>query len=301
MNENHQKPERVFALIAGPSGSGKSYGIATFPKSLIIDSDIGGGLRYADSMIRANGSRRIGPGGLNAGTEDDVTVADYPELLDLLNRLDRQGALKNISTLCIDHLTVFQDNAVSRINPGLQRDYGRANDVATRQWKQVREICRNKDFNLVCIAHLKGKWEHEEQVGMQAAGPKEIAGDMDIELHLRRDPSGKYPSRASVLKWRRLPNDPRGAVPPMFPFTFEAFSKIEGTGAFDRARVPLVMASVEQVALVRKLLAESGMKAGTEARWLQAANAERFEDMPSDSVQKCIVHLHKIIATKSPV
>lgn len=292
-------PERIIALVAGESGTGKSYFVASLPNALIIDTDIGGGLRYADRLIEANHSQRVGPG--VSDPDFDHSIGEYPELLDFLGRMDRTHQLDKYTTLVIDHITTVHDNGIARHNPRMDRDFGRGSDLATKEWKRVREFCRNKDFNLVCIAHLKGKWEgtgdDAKQVGHQASGPKELAGDFEIAVHLKRNASGNYPSNANVIKWRRLPDDPRGLVPAVFPFTLPNFLKIDGTDAFTRGRIPVPPATQEQVAKINQLLEVAKVDEKIVAKWFKAAGAESFAEMPATHVEKCIEFVQNLLKT----
>lgn len=289
MAEKTETAERIIALIAGASGTGKSFWISCLPNALIIDTDIGGGLRYADAMIERNGSARVGP----QSKWFDESIGEYTELMEFLRKHNHD--LDKYSTLAIDSITVLQDNAVARHNPKFDRDYGRGSDIATREWKRIREICRSKDFNLICTAHLKGKWEKDEQVGMQASGPKELAGDMDVVLFLNR--SGEYPSNAQVIKWRRLPDDDRGRVPPVFPFTLDQFCKIDGTDALRRGRQPLEPASPEQVSKLNALLEVAKVEQKIIDKWLKAAAVETFEEMPAKYIEGCISFVQKMLTT----
>jgi hypothetical protein len=288
-------PERIIALVAGESGTGKSFFVASLPNALIIDTDIGGGLRYADRMIEANQSQRVGPG--VADPDFDITISEYPELLDFLTRMDRTHQIDKYTTLVIDHLTTLQDNAVDRHNPKMDRDFGRSGEMGTKEWKKIREFCRNKDFNLVTIAHLKGKWAQDKEVGKQAAGPKEVIGDMDIAVYLQRNASGGYPSNGQVVKWRRLPSDERGPVPSMFPFTFDNFLKIDGTNAFTRGREPVALASAEQVAEVTKLLEVAKVDEKEITKWFKAAGAESWAEFPAPRIDSAIKYIRNLIHT----
>jgi hypothetical protein len=265
-------PERIIALIVGESGVGKSFLVACLRNALIYDTDIGGGLSYADARILRNNSERIPTG-------------SYVEILDDLRRRHQRGQLKDRVTLAIDHVSGLQQEAALRHNPNLERDFGRSNDVATREWRKIREFCRNQDFNLIVTAHMKAKWENEKAVGIQADGAKNIEGDMSIVLQVRR--GAGYPSTAWVQKWRRDPEDPRGIIPATFPLTIQAFEDLAGSGML-APRAPVKLATEEQVAKLTGLLEVAKLPEGTVDKWLKKAGAETFADMPADAVDKCI-------------
>jgi hypothetical protein len=280
--------ERMIALLSGDSGTGKSFFIANLKNALIADTDLGGGLAYADRLIRANGSER-------------VEVGSYPELMEEINKRRRSGALKNITTLAIDHLTTLQQEAVNRHNPNALEDFGKSYDKATREWRKVRELVRIGDFNLICTAHMKSKYENKQITGITTDASKNIEADFSIVLYLR--PANGYPSTAMIQKWRRLPDDPRGPLQrgDTFAFTMEEVIRIHGYG-LDGARHEIPMATPDQVAEITRLLQVVKLPDGTAEKWLAKAKAESWADFTQEALGKCIVYLNGLVSgqTEAP-
>ena len=269
-----EKPDRITMLVAGASGDGKSFWVANLPKCLIYDTDIGGGLAYAESRIVRNGSERI-------------EVGSYPEVLADLRQRDQAGTLGKWYTVAIDHVTALQQEANLRHNQKLERDYGRANEVATKEWRQIREFVRRKDFNLICTGHIKGKWEKEEQIGLQIDGAKNMEGDVSIVLHLRRKATG-YPSMAVVQKWRRDPEDPRGLIPKTFDFSLDEFVKVNGTNALTRVREPVKLATPEQLEEINRILEIVKLdQVAVEKLW-KKNGAESWAELPETIMAQAI-------------
>lgn len=271
--------ERIIALIAGESGTGKSFFVANLHNALIYDTDIGGGLAYADQRILRNKSER-------------VQVGSYVEVLEDLKRRQAQGKLSNILTLAIDHLSALHQESCIRNNPRDERDFGRSGDIATREWRRIREFARTQDFNLIVTAHMKAKWENEKAVGVVADAGKNLEGDVSIALQVRR--SSSYPSTAWVQKWRRDPEDERGAIPNTFPFTIEAFERFAGAG-LTAPRAPIVLASAEQITTIDGLLQVAKLPEGTVEKWFKKAGVETFAEMPADAISKCISYVKELL------
>jgi len=269
--------ERIIALIAGESGCGKSFFVANLHNALLVDTDIGGGLAYADARIKRNGSERIEAG-------------SYDEVLNELKDRQKRGALKDITTLAIDHVSALHQGSTLRHNPSMERDFGRASDLATREWRKIREFCRNQDFSLIATAHTKAKWENEKSVGIMADGAKNLEGDMSIVLQIRR--AAQYPSTAWVQKWRRDPEDERGLIPPTFPFTMEHFESLAGGGLM-APREPAKLATAAQVARISELLEIAKLEDGMEAKWFKRAGVETFAEMLEADLAKCIAFVEK--------
>jgi ABC-type dipeptide/oligopeptide/nickel transport system ATPase component len=269
--------ERVIALIAGESGTGKSLWVASLKNALIFDTDLGGGLSYLDGRIARNGSERI-------------EVSSYPEVMNAVAEKRRRNELARYTTIAIDHLTALQQEAVNRHNPNAAEDYGKSYDKATREWRKIRELVRQGDFNLVCTAHLKSKYENQKVVGITTDASKNINADMMVVLYLQKRPDGGYPSTAKVEKWRRDPEDTRGPVPQTFPFTMDEFLRIHGW-PMEGERVEVPMASPEQVKEIDRLLETVKVPDGWAADCLKKVKVESWEEMTAETIGKYIAFL----------
>ena len=250
-----KKPERIIAVIGGDSGSGKSFFVANLADALIYDTALAGGLAYADDLIASQGSER-------------VEVASYVDVLRDLQGRARDGRVPR--SVVIDHVTALQQEGVLRHNPQMVADYGRANSQATAEWRHIRNFCKSLDCNLIVTAHMKGEWVQDKQGGMTIDGGKNIEGDVGIVLYLEHEKGGAYPARAQVIKWRRLPDDPRGTIPRTFPLLMEKFVKLCGQD-LTRVRDPVTLASEEQVAELTALLDHLNLPepiTDTKAKWL---------------------------------
>lgn len=267
--------ERIIALIAGESGTGKSFFVANLRKALIYDTDIGGGLAYADARIARNSSER-------------VQVGSYTEILNDLKRRQSNRSLSNVVTLAIDHLSAMHQEACLRHNPRDERDFGSSSEKATREWRRIREFARTQDFNLIVTSHQKPKWENEKAVGLVADAGKNVESDVSIALQIRR--SNSYPSVAWVQKWRRDPEDQRGLIPNTFSFTIEAFEKLAGVGLL-APREPVIVATLEQVTELNSLIEEAKTSAEDVNIWLKKVGATSLEDAAQVSVEKFINYL----------
>ena len=272
--------ERVIMLLAGESGSGKSFFIANLKNALIFDTDIGGGLAYADARIRRNGSQRI-------------EVSSYLDILDEITK--RNTALDGITTLAIDHLSSLQQEANLRHNPKMESDYGKANEKATKEWRKIRELVRNRDFNLICTAHQKAKYEANQIVGQTTDASKNIEADMSIVIYLHKPANNQPPSLARVQKWRRDPEDDRGLVPGTFLFTMDEFLKIHGL-TMDGKRHEVSMAKPEQIAELTRLLEIVKLPEGVTDKWLSKAKAESWAELTEETIVKCLAHVQDLLA-----
>jgi len=271
--EGGWESSRVIALISGDSGCGKSFFVANLKKAIIYDTDIGGGLAYADKRIEANKSLR-------------VEISSYKDLLEDLRTRAKSGSLAPFVTIVIDHVTGLQQEGSTRHNPNLTPDFGRSNDAATREWRKIREFMRIMDFNLIVTAHLKAKYENDKMVGQISDGPKNIEADFGIVVYLMRK-GMSYPSAAKVQKWRRDPSDPRGEVPWTFDFTVDQFEAIAGS-AMGRERVAITPATEAQVKELKELLSVVKLEEGRFEKWLEKAGAETVEELTAERANEAL-------------
>lgn len=269
------KPERVILLIAGESGSGKSFFVANLKNALIFDTDIGGGLSYADARIARNGSERI-------------EVGSYLDVEAELRRRWRE--LGDFTTIAIDHLSTLQQEAVNRHNPNLaEGTFGREYDRANKEWRRIRDMARRGDFHLVCTSHMKTRYENNKASGVAPDASKNIEGDFSMVLYVRKG-SG-YPSQAHVQKWRRDPEDARGRIPATIPLTVEKFVEAHGH-PFEGARQEVPMATANQIAEIKLLIDVVKLPEGEIERWFAKAKADSWEEFTAADLQKCIDHLN---------
>jgi len=280
------KAERVVALIGGESGSGKSFFVANLRNALIFDTDVGGGLSYADARIKANGSERI-------------EVGSYLEILTELEKRRKDKTLDGITTLAIDHLSTLQQEATIRHNPKMEADYGKAGNKGAGEWRKIRDMVRLGEFNLICTSHLKAVWANNAPTNSFAPdASKNIEGDMMIVLYLKKPLLGRVSrtnlSTAMVMKWRRDPDDARPEIPDSFPFTIEELVRLHGFN-LDGARHAIPMATEEQVAELVRLLGIVKLEEGTEEAWKKKAKVETWDEMTEAQIVACINYLTKAL------
>lgn len=280
-----ENKDRIIALFEGDSGTGKSFMLACQKEIVIYDTDLGGGLSEYDDRIKENGSVR-------------VEISSYAEILSDMKIRLREGRL--LRSIGIDHVTGLHQDAILRHNPSQDSDYGRANNKATYEWRQIREFAKNFDCNLFCVSHMKAEFINDKSVGKIADGAKNIEADMNIVLKLEclRDEKGKkrHPATAHVMKWRRDPKDERGPVPDSFKFTLEDFEKIHARN-YKREREKVVLAKPESIDALSKVLALMDKAVAEEmvGKWFKAAGVDSFEFMTEDQISKCQEFVQKKI------
>lgn len=269
---------RTIALICGPSGSGKSFFCANLPKALIYDTDIGGGLSYADKRIKNNGSIR-------------VECSTYEEILSDLKSRNSRGELDSINTLVIDHLTIAHQSSIEKWNPDFKKDYGRSVNLSSREWLKIREYVRNFDFNLICTSHLKALYKNEVQVGWTADASKNVEADFGIIVHLsRKDYTG---TPTAKIRKVRIDPDEAGDLPEdgTFEFNVENFIRIFRLDMSLRVGAQSIQEETKEKIL--KLVHDLGMSDGDFLRLLKKARVDDISDMTEKNALLLLEHLEK--------
>jgi hypothetical protein len=143
------------------------------------------------------------------------------------------------------------------------------------------------DMNVLLICHAKEKWARagKELVseGQTFDGFDKLEYDLDLMLHV----TGTTNSQARVHK-TRLAGFGRGDV---FAWGFDEFARRAGPDVVSRPAEAFSAATAEQVREVRRLTTLLKTDEATVARWFAKAGVERWEEMGSGPIGKCIAHL----------
>lgn len=84
-----------------------------------------------------------------------------------------------------------------------------------------------------------------------------------------------------------------------FPFSFDEIANRYGRHILERTAVAQELASEEQVKEIVRLIELIKLPEETWQKWLDKATSEKWEEMPTDAIQKCIDHLRSKINTEA--
>ncbi len=266
-----KKPEtiekRLKALFYGPAGVGKTTCAIQFPKPYLIDTEKGAvNDQYTEELQKQGGVI--------------FQTSDFEELLTEVKSLLTEK--HEYKTLIIDPLTMLYNDLLDKAALKVGTDFGRHYGEANKRMKQLLNLLLRLDMNVIITAHSKNEYGE----GMVVLGQTfdcykklDYLFDLVIELEKR----GK--ERFGKVKKTRIKGFPDGE---MFPFTFDNIKERYGAEVLERDAVPVELANNEQIAELRKLLEVIKIDQEAIDKWLAKADAESFEEVSSEAIQKFI-------------
>lgn len=276
------KQKRLKMFVYGPSGVGKTTAAIMFPKAVIIDTEKGTDF-YADS-INKQGSIVF------QTSVFDEAVKEVKELLTTKHDF-RTVIIDPVTQLynsCQEKYTrIFEKHAKTEKEAEVQ-------DFGMRYWGRVKSdfkafqrMLLAIDTNLIVLSHQKDQYG----TGMQKIGVtfdsmkgEDYLYDLVFRLEIRGD------KRIAVtVKERAEPG--KNKFPPEFEWSYENFKKFYGAEIIEKEAQPVKLATAEQLAEIAHLVNVVKVDETTISTWLTKADADSFDEMTSDQIQKCIDHL----------
>lgn len=280
------KPSKPKFLLSGKSGVGKTQFALNFPKPYFIDTE-GGGTRkqYMKKLIDSGGTYF----GKEQGSQDFKSVIE--QLKDLATgKHDHQ-------TLIIDSFSKLYNVTAAIAEEEIGSDYGRDKKEANKPTRQLMRWIDKMDLTAILICHQKDKWERrgKEVVygGTTFDGWEKLEYDLDlwIEIQLIGE------ERSYVVKKSRIEAFPLGRE---FSLDYGKFCELYGKEVIDAPVQPLVMAMSEQVAEITHLIEVVRLDPEIIEKWFSKANADSWEEMSADQIQKCIDFIKAKIEPAKP-
>jgi hypothetical protein len=187
---------------------------------------------------------------------------------------------------------IFEKHATSEKQAELQdfgmRYWGRVKS----EYKSIQRLLMALDMNVIVTSHQKDVYG----AGMQklGVGPDSMKGDLyffDYVFQLDLV-GGKRIAR--TIKERAEIGESK--FPETFEWSYPNFEKFYGGEVLKKASTPVVMASPEQVAEIQHLLEVVKIDPEEVSRWFTKADVDSFDEMTSDTIQKCITFVSKKIS-----
>jgi hypothetical protein len=276
------KEKRLKMFVFGAAGIGKTTAAIQFPKAYIIDTEKGTDY-YAKTIGKSDSVV------LQTNVFDEV-ISEVKSLLTTKHEY---------RTLIIDPITqlynsvqekwtrVFEKHAKTEKEAEVQ-------DFGMRYWgrvksdfKTLQRMLASLDMNIIVTSHQKDQYGN----GMQKIGVTydSMKGDdyfYDLVFRLENQKDKRV---ALTVKERAEPGEQK--FPPEFEWSYSNFLKFYGQNIIERIAIPIAMASEEQIKEFKTLVEIVKVDEATISQWLNKADADSFEEMKSDQIQKCIDHL----------
>lgn len=270
--------KRLKALFYGPAGVGKTTAAIQFPAPYLIDTERGAeNAQYVKALEER--------GGVMFQTSDaDEVIREVTSLI---------SEKHSYRTLIIDPLTVIYNDLLDKSSAQVGTEFGRHKIEPDRKIKHLCTLLLRLDMNVIITSHAKPNWVRTKDAkGKDTAVQEGVTFDcyprLDYLFDLVFEIAKRGKDRIGTVRKSRVESFPEGEV---FPFDYQSIAAKYGQDVLERTAAPIVLASEEQARTLRAMLADRKDGEALEEKWLKVADAERIEEMPAESVVKCIAFL----------
>lgn len=275
------KPSKPKILIFGKPKVGKTWGALEFPSCYYIDTEGGANLPHYTERLTKSGGVYMGP---EDGANDATVVAG--EVMSLAT------TKHNYRTLVIDSFSKIYNTAIQieydRLAIDKKRDmtktFGAEKKPAVAFARRLITWFEKLDMNVILICHEKDNWKDGEVIGATFDGWDKL----EYELHLALQIVKQGPTRKAKVTATRLKQFPDLT---MFEWNYENFAKLYGRDVMEAEGKAVQLASDEQVRIATQLCEVVKLDDDTRIKWFDKAGVDSWNEMDTETIQKCIDHL----------
>lgn len=277
-----KKPEtvtkRLKLFMYGPAGVGKTTAAIQFPNSYIIDSERGA--ENYDKLITASGS----------------AVFQTTDIHDVISEV--KGLLTekhDFRTLVIDPITPLYNDLLEKCEHKVGSDFGRHYGEANKTMKRLANLIMALDMNVVVTAHAKKEYGQNLAVlGQTFDGWRQLDYWFDLVVELGKKGKKRV---AKVVKTRvdAFPDEDS------FEWNYESIKKRFDPAMLEKEAQVVQLASQQQVVQMKELLNVVRLPEGTVDKWFAKAGVDVWEDMPAETIGKCIEYVKNRLPSNAAV
>lgn len=267
-------PKKLKLFIYGPAKIGKTTAIIQSPKVYWIDTEDCADKKLYVELLNKNG-------GMVFQTKDfDDLIKEVKELLTTKH---------DFKTLVIDSMTILYNDLVDKAGAKFGTEFGRHYNEANKKVKHLINLLLRLDMNVIITSHSKNEYAHDMTIqGQTFDCYKKFDYMFDLIIEVQKIGN----DRRALVKGSRFESFRQSET---FPFTYQEISKRYGEEIMEREAIPESLATPEQVKEIKSLIDLVKIPEDTWRKWLDKAHADHWEEMPFDSMKKCIDHLRKEI------
>jgi len=276
------EPKKPKMLIYGKPGVGKTWASLDFPGVYYIDTEGGANLDHYTDKLKASGGAYMGP---------EQNSLDFSTVIEQVQALATEK--HNFRTIVIDSISKLYNLAISTEAERLgDKDaFGASKKPAIAQMRRLINWLSRVDMNVILISHEKPEW------GLNAKGERVEIGQtfdaydkLEYELDLCLNIVKAGPSRTARVRKSRLLEFPDASS---FAWSYKDFATKYGQDVMEKKSENIELATEEQLAQLKKLMAVVKLPEGQEEKWLKAAQVDGWEEMTKERIQKAIEHINK--------
>lgn len=288
------KPEaiqkRLKALFYGSAGAGKTTAAINFPRPYLIDTEKGAENEQYTKILQKNGGVVF-------------QTSDFEELIREVKSLLTEN--HEFKTLIIDPLTTLYNDLLDKsalLLKGQSKDkeatgteFGRHYGEANKKMKHLLALLLRLDMNVIITSHAKNEYGQSLVVlGQTFDCYKKLDYLFDLVFEVQK--RGK--DRVGIIKKSRIEAFPDGET---FPFSYDEIAVRYGREVLERDAIAEKLATKEQVERLKYLIDLYKEPEETVQKWKDKANAETFDEINEDIMNKLIAHMENKSKIKGEV
>jgi hypothetical protein len=264
------KKNRLKLFMYGPAKIGKSTLAYQFPVPYIIDTEgTTDKQKYVDLI--------------NASEGDVLVTQDFDELVDQVKEL--LTVKHKYKTLVIDSLTILYNDLLDKSALKVGTEFGRHYGEANKKFKHLINLLLRLDMNVVITSHSKNEYGSKlEVIGTTFDCYKKLDYIFDLILEVQK--RGK--ERMALIKGTRLVEFEENTI---FPCSYKEFSTRYSVEALEREAEAQVLATQDEVVECLRLIDLLKIQSDVYQKWLDKSGSETFQEMPKESINKCIEYM----------
>lgn len=264
------KQQRLKIMLYGEMGTGKSTCASQFPHTAYIDTeDTTSKKKYAKLISDSHGAV--------------LATGDFDEILQQVKEL--MTTKHEFKTLVIDSLTIPYENLQAECERTVGSDFGRHVTAANKKMKLLVNLLLRMDMNVIVTNQAKKEYSSNMSVvGQTYSGYNRLGYMFDLVFETQVRGNEFY----AVTKKSRLDEFPMNEA---FKFSYAEIIRRYGAESIEKSVIPQEIASKKQVDEVQRLIDLFKVPEETYMKWIEKHNAETWEELSSDVIQKIIDHL----------
>ncbi len=277
------EPNRFRALVYGNKGAGKTHFVLSMPNVYYIDTEGASKYKQFVEMLNKNNSMI-------------VVLHDLQEIISEVKEL--LTTKHNYKTLVIDsismpcgHLAILEAERLMKKSPGTEgTEFGANLAKVKRLTFQLGILLSRLDMNVIVTAHEKTKYEKNVEIGKDADVNEKLGYALGSQFNLRLQGKSR---KLFVEKTRYKEFETNSLID--FDDGYAVLKEKFGEDIFAREATPEVLSSKEQVIEIKRLIDVLKYPEEKVQKWFAASQANSFEEMKAENIQKCINLLNSTI------
>lgn len=264
------KQQRLKAMFFGEMGTGKSTCACQFPNTAYIDTEDTTSKKKYAKMIIENGG-------------DVLCTGDFEEILQQVKEL--MSTKHDYKTLVIDSMTTPYENLQSDCEKITGSEFGRHVTAANKKTKLLVNLLLRIDMNVIITCQAKKEYGSNMSVIGQTYNCYNRLGYMfDLVFETQR----RGEKFVAITRKSRIDEFPMDET---FSFSYSDVIKRYGAECIEKNVNPQDLADESQIKEVERLIDLFKIPEDTYTKWLEKHNAESFDELSKDVIQKIIDHL----------